>query len=134
MAYILAFNSEYLSAEPASNGVCLSAKPTLAAVMAGVLTPSGGPDTRKPFTYCPGGIDFSELKSPRMARRIAKHQSQMESAVQQLPNATAGVEQQQLPAVTNQQVKERMKQKKKKKTLTQNSKIQIRHVKRFSKY
>ena len=107
MAYILAFNSEYLSAEPASNGVCLSAKPTLAAVMAGVLTPSGGPDTRKPFTYCPGGIDFSELKSPRMARRIAKHQSQMESAVQQLPNVTAGVEQQQLPAVTNQQVKER---------------------------
>ena len=75
--------------------------------MAGVLTPSGGPDTRKPFTYCPGGIDFSELKSPRMARRIAKHQSQMESAVQQLPTATAGVEQQQLPAVTNQQVKER---------------------------
>ena len=105
--YILAFNSKYLSAEPASCGVCLTANPTLAAVMAGVLTPSGGPDTRKPFTYCPGGIDFSELKSPRMARRIAKHQSQMESAVQQLPNATAGVEQQQLPAVTNQQVKER---------------------------
>ena len=41
---------------------------------------NGGPDTRKPFTYCPGGINFSELKSPRMARRIAKHQAQMEPA------------------------------------------------------
>jgi hypothetical protein len=43
----------------------------------------GGPDTRKPFSYCPGGINFSELKSPRMARRIAKHQSQMEPVGQQ---------------------------------------------------
>jgi hypothetical protein len=43
----------------------------------------GGPDIRKPFSYCPGGINFSELKSPRMARRIAKHQSQMEPVGQQ---------------------------------------------------
>ena len=36
-----------------------------------------GPPGRKPFTYCPGGIDFSQLKSPKMAKRIAKHQAQM---------------------------------------------------------
>ena len=29
----------------------------------------------KPFTYCPGGVDFSELKSPKMAKRIATHQA-----------------------------------------------------------
>jgi hypothetical protein len=65
--------------------------------MAGVpLVPApggGGPDTRKPFSYCPGGINFSELKSPRMARRIAKHQSQMEPVgqQQQQQEATGGV-------------------------------------------
>jgi len=50
--------------------------------MAGVpaaISSSGGVGTKKPFTYCPGGINFNELKSPRMARRIAKHQSQMEN-------------------------------------------------------
>ncbi len=31
---------------------------------------SGG---KKPFTYLPGGIDFSELKSPKMQKRINKH-------------------------------------------------------------
>ena len=32
--------------------------------------------TKKPFSYCPGGINFSELKtkSPSMARRLEKHQ------------------------------------------------------------
>lgn len=49
----------------------------------GLISSSGG--TKKPFTYCPGGINFSELKSPRMARRIAKHQSQMENT-QTLPH------------------------------------------------
>jgi hypothetical protein len=29
--------------------------------------------SNKPFTYLPGGIDFSELKSPRMQKRINKH-------------------------------------------------------------
>ena len=28
---------------------------------------------KKPFTYLPGGIDFSELKSPKMQKRIHKH-------------------------------------------------------------
>jgi hypothetical protein len=56
-----------------------------------VSAPGGsGPDTRKPFSYCPGGINFSELKSPRMARRIAKHQSQMEPVGQQ-QEAVGGV-------------------------------------------
>jgi len=52
----------------------------------GILTSSGG--TKKPFTYCPGGINFNELKSPKMARRIAKHQSQMENT-QTLPSRNA---------------------------------------------
>jgi len=43
--------------------------------MPAAIAASGG--TKKPFSYCPGGIDFSELKSPKMARRIAKHQSGM---------------------------------------------------------
>jgi len=46
--------------------------------MPAAIATSGG--TRKPFSYCPGGIDFSELKSPKMARRIAKHQSGMSAA------------------------------------------------------
>eukprot|EP00095_Tigriopus_kingsejongensis_P003955 snap_masked-scaffold79_size400133-processed-gene-1.8 protein:Tk03955 transcript:snap_masked-scaffold79_size400133-processed-gene-1.8-mRNA-1 annotation:"autotransporter adhesin aae" len=29
---------------------------------------------KKPFTYLPGGLDFSEIKSPRMAKRLARHQ------------------------------------------------------------
>ena len=29
---------------------------------------------KKPFTYLPGGIDFSELKSPKMQKRINKQQ------------------------------------------------------------
>ncbi len=32
-----------------------------------------GPQDSKPFTYLPGGIDFSELRSPRMAKRLAQH-------------------------------------------------------------
>ena len=32
------------------------------------------PGSDKPFTYCPGGVDFSELKSPKMSKRIGKHQ------------------------------------------------------------
>lgn len=28
---------------------------------------------KKPFTYTPGGIDLSEVRSPRMARRIERN-------------------------------------------------------------
>ncbi len=30
---------------------------------------------KKPFTYLPGGLDFSEIRSPRMAKRLARHQA-----------------------------------------------------------
>ena len=48
--------------------------------------------TKKPFSYCPGGINFSELKtkSPSMARRLEKHQEQMSNPApppQLLPSA-----------------------------------------------
>ena len=43
-----------------------------------ISSSSGG--TKKPFTYCPGGINFDELKSPRMARRIARNRSQAEDS------------------------------------------------------
>jgi hypothetical protein len=43
--------------------------------MAGVMSNQNG---KKPFSYCPGGIDFSQLKSPKMAKRIARHQAQQE--------------------------------------------------------
>ena len=33
------------------------------------------PKDKKPFTYLPGGLDLSEIRSPRMARRLAKHQA-----------------------------------------------------------
>ena len=36
------------------------------------LTSSMGME-KKPFTYLPGGFDFSELKSPKMQKRIHKH-------------------------------------------------------------
>ena len=38
----------------------------------------------KPFTYCPGGVDFSELKSPRMSWRIAKNQDGAEQPRRQV--------------------------------------------------
>ena len=38
----------------------------------GALANSMGRE-KKPFTYLPGGIDFSELKSPKMQKRINKH-------------------------------------------------------------
>ena len=56
--------------------------------------------TKKPFSYCPGGINFSELKtkSPSMARRLEKHQEHMNTpsqATQQLlPSALSPVNQQ----------------------------------------
>ena len=56
--------------------------------------------TKKPFSYCPGGINFSELKtkSPSMARRLEKHQEHMNTpsqATQQLlPSAPSPVNQQ----------------------------------------
>lgn len=28
---------------------------------------------KKPFTYTPGGIDLSQIKSPRMAKRISRN-------------------------------------------------------------
>lgn len=30
---------------------------------------------KKPFTYTPGGIDLSQIKSPRMAKRLALNAS-----------------------------------------------------------
>jgi hypothetical protein len=76
----------------------------------GVLAPStnGGPDTRKPFTYCPGGINFSELKSPRMARRIAKHQSQMEPVEQQPQQQQLQQQPQQIAVSNNHTAKVRL--------------------------
>ena len=41
--------------------------------MAGVISGQNG---KKPFSYIPGGINFNELKSPKMAKRIARHQAQ----------------------------------------------------------
>ena len=46
---------------------------------------NSGSGTKKPFSYCPGGIDFSELKSPKIARRIAKHQAGMNEPSSTLP-------------------------------------------------
>jgi hypothetical protein len=28
---------------------------------------------KKPFTYTPGGIDLSQIKSPRMAKRVSQN-------------------------------------------------------------
>ena len=55
--------------------------------------------TKKPFSYCPGGINFSELKtkSPSMARRIEKHQEHMSTpspTPQLLPSAPSPANQQ----------------------------------------
>ena len=55
--------------------------------------------TKKPFSYCPGGINFSELKtkSPSMARRIEKHQEHMSTpspTTQLLPSAPSPANQQ----------------------------------------
>ena len=44
---------------------------------------NGGSGSDKPFTYCPGGVDFSELKSPKMSRRIARNQEQGAAAANQ---------------------------------------------------
>ena len=52
--------------------------------------------TKKPFSYCPGGINFNELKSPAMARRIAKHQENLMKPAPQpqlLPSAPSPVNQ-----------------------------------------
>jgi hypothetical protein len=46
---------------------------------------------KKPFTYLPGGMNLSEIKSPRMARRLAKHQAnivQVKSFVKKLQGHT----------------------------------------------
>ena len=47
------------------------------------ISNAGG--SKKPFSYCPGGIDFSELKSPKIARRIAKHQAGINEPSSTLP-------------------------------------------------
>ena len=47
----------------------------MAALPPALSTAGRDPGSKKPFSYCPGGIDFSELKSPKIARRIAKHQA-----------------------------------------------------------
>lgn len=42
---------------------------------------------KKPFTYTPGGIDLSEIKSPRMARRVMLNAQEPEDVV--LPPTTS---------------------------------------------
>ena len=54
---------KYLSASCARTESMMA---TLPPAIAG----SGAGGGKKPFSYCPGGIDFSELKSPKIARRI----------------------------------------------------------------
>ncbi|XP_077285316.1 uncharacterized protein LOC143910630 isoform X2 [Arctopsyche grandis] len=39
---------------------------------------------KKPFTYTPGGLDLSQIKTPSMARRLNKQQQQMEDG--DIPN------------------------------------------------
>ena len=57
--------------------------------------------TKKPFSYCPGGINFSELKtkSPSMARRLEKHQEHMSSPPSQPANLRPSA-----PSPVNQQM------------------------------
>lgn len=64
--------------------------------------------TKKPFSYCPGGINFNELKtkSPSMARRIEKHQEHMSSPPSQQaqlrPSAPSPANQQMVnPLISN---------------------------------
>ena len=45
------------------------------AVPTALVAAMGRQGQDKPFTYCPGGVDFSELKSGKMSNRIAKHQN-----------------------------------------------------------
>jgi hypothetical protein len=44
-------------------------------VPAALKSAMNGPQDTKPFTYLPGGLDFSEIRSPKMAKRLAKHNS-----------------------------------------------------------
>ena len=53
------------------------------------IATSGGGGSKKPFSYCPGGIDFSELKSPKIARRIAKHQAGITEPPSPVRNTTS---------------------------------------------
>ena len=48
-----------------------------AGVPAALRSAMNGPQESKPFTYLPGGLDFSELRSPKMAKRLGKQQSPM---------------------------------------------------------
>jgi len=43
-------------------------------VPAALASAMNGPSASKPFTYLPGGINFSEIRSPRMAKRLERHQ------------------------------------------------------------
>ena len=52
-------------------------------LVATMAAKNGGSGSDKPFTYCPGGVDFSELKSPKMSRRIARNQEQGAAAANQ---------------------------------------------------
>lgn len=38
---------------------------------------------KKPFTYTPGGIDLSEIRSPRMQKRIVRNQNAPDTHVPQ---------------------------------------------------
>lgn len=48
---------------------------------------------KKPFTYTPGGIDLSQIKSPRMARRIHRNANMEGVSNQPKPSPLAGVSQ-----------------------------------------
>ena len=45
------------------------------AVPTALVSAMGKPGSDKPFTYLPGGMDFSELKNGKMAKRMAKQQN-----------------------------------------------------------
>ncbi|XP_073823044.1 uncharacterized protein isoform X6 [Musca autumnalis] len=56
---------------------------------------------KKPFTYTPGGIDLSQIKSERMAKRLARNACAEGAAGQSQQNRPGGVVQQQTPTSPN---------------------------------
>lgn len=45
---------------------------------------------KKPFTYTPGGLDLSQIRTPSMARRLNRQRSQEEHEQQYAPNSNFG--------------------------------------------
>lgn len=45
---------------------------------------------KKPFTYTPGGLDLSQIRTPSMARRLARQRSQEEHQQHYAPHNNAG--------------------------------------------